>query len=172
VVTDAMRQLTEAYLDIETTGLSFDMNFITVIGIYMCNDTNDRFVQLFGKQVTRDNLLNALGDVPKIYTYNGKRFDLPFIDKHLCIDLETKYAHHDLLFDCWKHNLRGGFKAVERQLEIPRKLPNIDGAKAVMLWWRYINHQDLYALDLLLEYNKEDVVNLKKLKERLANGLV
>jgi uncharacterized protein YprB with RNaseH-like and TPR domain len=41
-----------------------------------------------------------------------------------------------------------------------------------MLWWRYINHQDLYALDLLLEYNKEDVVNLKKLKERLANGLV
>jgi len=35
------------------------------------------------------------------------------------------------------------------------------------LWWRYRNDYDEDALATLLEYNKEDVINLKVLKERL-----
>ena len=41
------------------------------------------------------------------------------------------------------------------------------GYEAVKLWWRYVNSFDLDALATLLQYNKEDVVNLKSLKERL-----
>jgi len=37
-----------------------------------------------------------------------------------------------------------------------------------MLWWRYKTYGDQSALELLLQYNKEDVINLKVLKERLA----
>jgi len=37
-----------AYLDIETTGLSCDYAGITVIGIYLVNGAEDRFVQLVG----------------------------------------------------------------------------------------------------------------------------
>jgi len=37
----------------------------------------------------------------------------------------------------------------------------------VILWWRYVNDYDEEALATLLEYNKEDVINLKTLKERL-----
>jgi uncharacterized protein YprB with RNaseH-like and TPR domain len=37
----------------------------------------------------------------------------------------------------------------------------------VRLWWRYVDSFDLKALDTLLAYNREDVVNLKALKERL-----
>jgi uncharacterized protein YprB with RNaseH-like and TPR domain len=37
----------------------------------------------------------------------------------------------------------------------------------VVLWWRYQIHRDRKALDLLLEYNKEDVVNLMTLKGKL-----
>jgi uncharacterized protein YprB with RNaseH-like and TPR domain len=36
-----------------------------------------------------------------------------------------------------------------------------------MLWWRYQIDHDRKALDLLLEYNKEDVVNLLALRRKL-----
>jgi hypothetical protein len=36
-----------------------------------------------------------------------------------------------------------------------------------MFWWRYHDYGDENALALLLQYNKEDVVNLKTLRERL-----
>ena len=163
-----MRRLTDAYLDIETTGLSPFYDDITVIGIYLCNETGDRLIQLVGEQITRANLLKSLKGVRSIYTYNGSRFDLPFIDSSLRVDLTVDFYHHDLMYDCWRYNLKGGFKAVERQLQIPRQLKGISGFDAVILWWRYQNDYDLDALDLLLQYNKEDVVNLKALRDRLA----
>ncbi len=42
----AMKAQTEAYLDIETTGLSPFCDYITVIGIYLCNSKDDRLVQM------------------------------------------------------------------------------------------------------------------------------
>ena len=56
---------------------------------------------------------------------------------------------------------------MERQLGIERRLVGIDGYETVKLWWRYVNSFDLDALNTLLDYNKEDVVNLKSLKEKL-----
>ncbi len=38
------------------------------------------------------------------------------------------------------------------------------------LWWRYQNDYDRDALALLLEYNREDVVTLEVLREKLAGG--
>ena len=122
---------------------------------------------VFAKERTPESLLEALAGVDIIYTYNGRRFDLPFIHARTGVNLEEKFAHCDLMYDCWRCNLRGGFKAVERQLGIPRKLAEVDGRAAVRLWWRYVDSFDLEALDTLLAYNKEDVVNLKALKDRL-----
>jgi uncharacterized protein YprB with RNaseH-like and TPR domain len=158
----------DAYLDIETTGLSWLDSGITVIGIYRVNGKEDRTVQLVGKDITVDNLLEVVNGVNTLYTYNGRRFDLPFINGSLGGDLETVAEHHDLMYDCWQCNLFGGFKAVEQQLGIPRQLQGITGLDAVLLWQRYQNHGDRKALDLLLKYNKEDVMNLKVLRERLA----
>ena len=156
-----------AYLDIETTGLCSFYDEITVIGVYLANDNENRLVQLVGSDVTRTNLLRTLRCVDTIYTYNGNRFDLPFINSRLGVNLREHFHHHDLLHDCWRNNLYGGFKAVERKLGIPRRLKGIGGAQAVILWWRYQIHHDGKALDLLLEYNKEDVVNLMMLKGKL-----
>ena len=158
----------DAYLDIETTGLSCLYADITVIGIYLVSGSDSRLVQLVGKEVTSDNLLESLEGVNKIYTYNGSRFDLPFIHGSLGTDLTTLFSHHDLMYDCWRCSLKGGFKAVEQQLSIPRQLKGITGWDAVMLWWRYQNHGDQKALATLLKYNEEDVVNLRTLRERLA----
>jgi hypothetical protein len=70
---------------------------------------------------------------------------------------------------CWRNNLYGGLKRVEERLGIERRLRDINGFEAVRLWWRYVNDCDEDALATLLEYNKEDVINLKTLKERLLH---
>jgi len=160
-------QLTEAYLDIETTGLNPSGCEITVIGIHICNNGTSRFIHLVGKDITKHSILEALQGVSVLYTYNGSRFDLPFIYSHLGINLAKVFTHIDLMYHCWRKNLYGGLKSVERQLGIERRLIGIDGYEAVKLWWRYVNSFDLDALNTLLKYNKEDVVNLKSLKEIL-----
>lgn len=162
-----MTDFTEAFLDIETTGLCAGDCDITVVGIYLTNGSKTKFIQLVGDRVTPNNLLEALQGVSVIYTYNGKRFDLPFIHHHLGIDLASMFNHCDLMYECWQNNLYGGMKRVEVQLNIPRRLKEINGYEAIRLWWRYVNNYDEKALSLLLEYNKEDVVNLKTLRDRL-----
>jgi hypothetical protein len=157
----------DAYLDIETTGLSCQYADITVIGIYLINGGDSRLVQLVGRDVSIDNLLEAVEGVNTIYTYNGRRFDLPFINGSLGINLADTFHHHDLMYDCWRCNLKGGFKAVEQQLGIPRQLKGINGWDAVLLWQRYQDYADQKALATLLKYNEEDVMNLKVLRERL-----
>jgi uncharacterized damage-inducible protein DinB len=160
----------EAYLDIETTGLSPEYSKITVIGIHIEEAGNERFIQLIGDDITSENLLKALEGVGTIHTYNGSRFDLPFIQAHLGVDLTKEYAHCDLMYDCWENNLYGGLKRVEQTLGIPRRLTDINGLEAVRLWWRYVNDYDENALKILCEYNREDVVNLKALKEKVGGG--
>jgi uncharacterized protein YprB with RNaseH-like and TPR domain len=157
----------EAYLDIETTGLSPTDCMVTVVGIYSCNREDSKVIQLVGKDITADNLSEALAGVSIIHTYNGSRFDLPFLHCCLGIDLSRMYPHRDLMYDCWSRNLYGGLKAVERQLGIERRLKDMNGYEAVKLWWKYVDSFDLDALNKLLEYNREDVVNLRVLRERL-----
>ncbi|MGB9857806.1 MAG: ribonuclease H-like domain-containing protein [Dictyoglomaceae bacterium] len=156
-----------AYLDIETTGLFPEFSYITVIGIYMEKEDEERFIQLVGEEITPSNLLYIVRDIKEIYTYNGSRFDLPFIKAKLDVDLKSFLPHIDLMYLCWERGLYGGLKVVEKKLGIERRLRNIDGEVAVKLWYRYISHNDLYALSLLLEYNREDVYNLKLIRERL-----
>ena len=57
---------------------------------------------------------------------------------------------------------------MEQQLGIRRQFQGITGWDAVLLWQRYQNYGDQNALELLLQYNKEDVVNLKVLREKLG----
>ena len=161
------RQSTEAYLDIETTGLTPSGCDITVIGIHTCRNGRSRFIQLVGKDITRQSILEALEGVSILYTYNGSRFDLPFIHYRLGVNLAKTFTHVDLMYHCWRKNLYGGLKSVERQLGIKRRLAGIDGYEAVKLWFRYMDSFDLNALNTLLEYNKEDVFNLRSLKDRL-----
>ena len=56
---------------------------------------------------------------------------------------------------------------MERTLGLPRSLGDIDGLKAITLWYRYENSGDQDALRLLLDYNRQDVLNLRALKQAL-----
>ncbi len=149
-----------AYLDIET---SFSGE-ITVLGIY-CHP--DRTVQLIGDEVNWTNLWNALEGVSKIRTYNGARFDLPVIKQAIKLDLNRYFQCRDLMYDCWDRNLYGGLKKVEEQLEIGRASKGIDGMEAMRLWERYRRYGDGAALKTLLEYNRDDIINLYHLENHL-----
>ena len=158
---------TEAYIDIETTGLTPSASEITVIGIYICRGDETEFIQFVGRDISADAIIEALDGVDIIYSYNGSRFDLPFIRSQLGINLEVHFHHRDLMYDCWGKKLYGGLKGVERQVGITRKLPEMNGWEAVKLWWKYVDTFDLDALNKLCEYNKEDVINLKTLRDIL-----
>jgi len=157
-----------AYLDIETTGPSSRYAELTVIGVAFEEGRKCRTVQFIESDLSPQRLLKALNGTDEIYTYNGSRFDLPFIRAKLGLDLRGYFKHTDLMYDCWRQNLKGGLKVVEQLLGINRKLKDINGYTAVLLWYDYVNNNNKQALRMLLEYNREDVVNLRVLRRKLG----
>lgn len=155
------------YLDIETTGFSPTNSSLTVIGLHLDYGDFHKTVQLIGNEISVDKLSCLTKNATTLYTYNGKRFDLPFIKAKLGVCLADCCRHEDLMFHCWERNLYGGLKSVEQQLGIKRKLKDIDGFMAVKLWHDYERRGNNESLKTLLEYNKEDVANLKVLRAKL-----
>ncbi|MDE2059673.1 MAG: ribonuclease H-like domain-containing protein [candidate division NC10 bacterium] len=151
----------KAYLDIET---SFE-GAITVVGLYA---TDRGLIQLIGTQISDVTVWQVLEGVETICTYNGSRFDLPVIRRRLGLDLFAAFHSHDLMYICWRYGLFGGLKRVEEQLGISRRSKGIDGMEAMRLWSRYEDSKDEQALQTLLTYNREDVLNLPILEARLV----
>jgi hypothetical protein len=159
--------MVEAYLDIETTGLSAEYCAITVVGILVVAHEREQVFQYVEDDITEDNITRALQGVRILHTYNGTRFDLPFIKRRLGLDLESAYEHCDVMHMCHQHRLYGGLKVVEKTLCITRRHTEVNGYQAVRLWWQYKNYYDTGALKTLLEYNLEDIANLRLVKQRL-----
>lgn len=144
-----------AYLDIETTGLT-DPDITTIalydggsIKYYVNGQNLDQF---------RDDILNY----PLIITYNGKTFDIPIIENFFGMKLDT--AHIDLRYVLKSMGYAGGLKRCEKLMGISRgDLIGVDGWFAVLLWNDYCKSKNFKALETLLSYNIEDVVNLEKL---------
>ena len=146
-----------AFLDIETTGASFDAA-ITVIGLYDGRETKT-FVKGFNLEEFADEIENY----PLIVTYAGAMFDLPHL-RHRFRGTLLDQLHVDLCPTLRRLGQRGGLKQVERQLGIqrPEEVVGLDGWDAVRLWHEWENGSR-EALDLLIEYNRADVVNLEHL---------
>lgn len=155
------------YLDIETTSCAPEEGDLTVIGLYIEKNGEGSFVQMVEDEITPIKLLDILKEASALYTYNGERFDLPYIKAKLGVDLAGRCTHHDLMHHCHRRGLYGGMKKVERLLGIPRKLTGVDGLAAVRLWHNYKSYGCKDSLKTLLDYNREDVMNLKLMREAL-----
>ena len=146
-----------AFVDIETTGLSKNFHDITTIGIY---DLHSSRVYVNGI-----DLEEAFEDLKKfdiIVTFNGKQFDIPFIEHKSNETYEC--VHLDLRFMLKEFGLSGGLKRIEKELHISRDedVEHIDGFEAIRLWRKY-QGGDNDALELLIKYNIEDIENLEVL---------
>lgn len=145
-----------AYVDIETTGLSPDYCEITTIALY---DGKEIKYYINGK-----NLYEFLKDIRQydlLVTFNGKGFDVPFIQQYF--GTELKQSHIDLRYVLASLGFSGGLKACEKAFGLARnELEGVDGRMAVYLWTEYKKGKKS-ALDTLLAYNIEDVINLEYL---------
>ena len=90
---------------------------------------------------------------------------MPFIRGELS-GADMDLFHVDLRFEMRKLGYMGGLKRIEKMLGIQRseETQGMDGFEAVALWKRY-ERGDKGALKLLMDYNREDVENLKPLME-------
>jgi len=145
------------YLDIETTGLESWSNKITTIALY---DGNSICHYVNGQNL--DDFVNDIKKYKVIVTYNGKSFDVPFIESYFGITLNS--SHIDLRYILSSLGYTGGLKSCEIQLGMDRgDLSGIDGYFAVLLWFEYQRNENQKALETLLAYNIQDVLNLENL---------
>ncbi|MDD5645368.1 MAG: ribonuclease H-like domain-containing protein, partial [bacterium] len=147
------------YLDIETNR----SGEITVLGFF---SAAGGLVQMVKPDITKEKLMSALPRAAsRIVTYNGNSFDLRVIRETLGVDLREMYSSCDLRWICQKEGLTGGMKMVELMLNVSRETSGIDGFQALYLWDRFAFSGDRKALELLLEYNREDVLNLVEIEK-------
>ncbi len=156
---DAYRDQT-LYLDIETDGGSSG-NAITVIGMA---DSNGFFC------LTKDEGLGAFPDILSRYamvvTFWGSGFDLPMLNKAFP-GLHRDQLHLDLCYAFRGLGMRGGLKSIEKQLGLARseETDGLTGRDAITLWNKFERQGSTKAKEILIAYNKEDVVNMEVLAQ-------
>ncbi len=153
------------FLDIETTGLDRDRHRVTTVSLHRDGDTK---TLVRGRDLTARRLVDELADARLLVTFNGRRFDVPFLEQSFDLSIDLPHA------DLWSLNRKlghsGGLDDVERRLGIERERPDISGADAVRLWREYQAGRDR-ALETLVAYNQEDTQNMVPIMERLCSRL-
>ncbi|MFC7045751.1 ribonuclease H-like domain-containing protein [Halobacteriaceae archaeon GCM10025711] len=150
------------FFDIETTGLSQYANDVTTVSLHRDGETT---TLVRGQDLTRERLVEAFADADLVVSFNGKRFDQPFLEHSF--DLDLSVPHLDLLYTCKRLGLTGGLKQVEDDLGVGRDgVEDVDGREAVRLWHRY-EAGDEAALDRLVEYNQYDTRNLERVLDEV-----
>lgn len=153
------------FFDIETTGLDAHSSVVTTVTLHQDGETR---TLVRGDDLTGEELTAAFEPAELLVTFNGARFDIPFLETEFDIDLDR--PHIDLLPTCRRADIRGGQDEVEDRLGIDRSLPDVDGREAVRLWYQHERGVD-GALDRLIEYNREDTENMVPILERTVDRL-
>ena len=147
-----------AFLDIETTSLSPYEGIVTVVGVHGGGATRS-----FVAGENLEELPAYLRRFPILATFNGRRFDVPFLAVAFPY-LEPPPVHIDLRFLFYRLGIAGGLKRIEERLGLGERsgVEGIRGLDAVRLWQRY-RRGERDALDTLVRYNRADTVNLEPL---------
>ncbi len=166
--------------DIETTGLSPKRSAVILGGAVFADGDGRKAVQYFADStdderelLQRYAALLARGDV--VVTFNGQRFDLPFlktrmerhglptesVDRLYSLDLYRVVRYHSYLPQILP-NLKQ--KTVEAYLgDSSQRTDEIDGAKSVELYYEYMKSEGARRerlLDAILLHNRDDIVRL------------
>lgn len=133
---------------------------VIVIGVSNYYHTN-QFVR--GINLHEQLLQAELKKYKLLITFNGSSFDMPKLKKQLHVDMNM--LHIDLKPLCVQQGWKGGLKEVERLLHLQR--PAHLYGNPVEAWKAFHASGDREYLELLLEYNREDIENLKMIMEKV-----
>lgn len=165
-------------LDIETTGFSATNNMITILGyiIYDEDENTFYFYQYFAESLEDERILlmdfiNRVKQNHKILTFNGIRFDIPFIEKrleyhninfniteNLQIDLYLYLKNNKIFTDIPATNQ----KQLENYMGLKRPF-TMDGKIAVQYYKEYMDTHNAELYQKMSLYNKLDVLYLSEL---------
>ena len=158
------------YLDIETDGIGASHD-VTVVGLY---DGHQSATFVRGINFDERTLRMALKKYKLVVSFNGSVFDVPFLQKRYS-QLFDGIAHMDLRFACERAGLTGGLKSIEKKLGIVRTnelVQKLHGGDAITLFRMFQGSGNSHFLDLLIEYNQEDVMNLEQISQKVVKKLI
>lgn len=147
------------YLDIETDGGQGGES-VTIVGIY-----DGSTYHVFQKNENLADFPDFMSHYGMVVTFFGSGFDLPVLQRKFW-NLTFDQVHLDLCPTLKRLGYRGGLKKIEKQVGIARgdETEGLSGLDAVYMWRAFLTG-DKQALDRLIAYNREDVVNLERLAE-------
>ncbi|MDO5707090.1 MAG: ribonuclease H-like domain-containing protein [Andreesenia angusta] len=173
------KNISFAFLDIETDGFNSVKNNIVLIGLYIVTEESSNIIQLFSDR-GRDDERKILTEFTKIiknidfiYTYNGATFDIPFLSKKFkyynIYNPIDDIAHIDLIkiIRSNKKVLRLDnckLKTVENYIGISRE-DSISGKDSVLLYKKYLKNKSPAIEKTILKHNYDDIFYLSKVLE-------
>lgn len=161
------------FLDIETTGLSPANAEVYLIGTLAFKDDRLYMQQFFAEDTSEEKaILTEFAEYLKafdtIVTFNGNKFDIPFLEKRSFIyGIDLAFSEKTGI-DIYKRikpykKILGlpdmKQKTLERFLNIRRK-DKKSGRELIALYGNYIASKNRYCLDLLLDHNHDDIRGL------------
>ena len=170
-------------LDIETTGLDPSRCAFILGGIY-CGETQ-KLHQVFAQNraeeaAALEEYMQILDDLDLVITYNGKLFDLPFLDKRLA-GVSSRSCRH--LYDLDLYQVLSGHspirkfvpnmqqKTIEAYMGLwDTRADEISGAESVDLYYRYESTKDPDAEARILLHNNDDVRQLTRLTKAITKS--
>ena len=153
------------FFDIETTGLDERRDRVTTVSFYRAGETT---TLVAGDDLTADRIAAQFREADLLASFNGARFDVPFLEASFDVDVDT--PHLDLMYPCRRAGLSGGLKSIEQALGIGRDRRDLSGRDAVRLWYEY-ERGDRDALETLVSYNRADTENLQALADAVCETL-
>jgi len=153
-------------LDIECTRFNGD---ISVVGLFKPKDgVVEAEAYVKDKNLTYENLKQAFFGCKLLITYGGRAFDVKKINQDYPGVLPPDIKVLDLYLFARLLGMDTNLKVMENTFGIFRH-ESVEGKRriAVKLWKRYVERGDERALATLIEYNKQDTVNLYPLAEEL-----
>ena len=161
------------FVDIETTGLSSATSSIISITVLLKEDKDNIIYQLFACSEKEEKemiefFISLVQSKKFIVTYNGKSFDIPFLNsklKNYSIDLNLNalisidlYKDMKVIKD--KLNIENiKLKTIEKYFNITRS-DKLTGKDIIKLYESYKIHNKNEHMDLILAHNYEDVAYL------------
>jgi hypothetical protein len=142
---------------------------ISVVGVYAPRDGEiDYTAFVKGKNLTQENLKQAFAQCKLLITFNGTNYDVPEIKKQFPGVLPENLPVVDLYLLAKRLDLNTSLKTLEKTFKIDR-LEEVDNKRRIStkLWKKYEKTKKEDFLNTLIEYNRQDTINLYPLAEKI-----